>query len=98
MDKKNLILDAAKNFASLSKIMEALASNMQVESDSSIGSQSEKKEQEITLEMVRGILADKSRAGHTAEVRAIIQKYGADRLSKVDPEHYAAIIQEAEVL
>jgi hypothetical protein len=97
MDKKNLILDAAKNFASLSKILEALASNMQEESDSSTG-QSKKKAPEITLEKVRGILADKSRSGHTAEVRAIIQKYGADRLSKVDPEHYAAIIQEAEVL
>ena len=52
----------------------------------------------ITLEKVRGILADKSRAGHTAEVRAIIQKHGADRLSEVDPDQYAAIIQEAEVL
>lgn len=97
MDKKNVILDAAKNFASLSKILEALASNMQEESDSSTG-QSKNKAPEITLEKVRGILADKSRSGHTAEVRAIIQKYGADRLSKVDPKHYAAIIQEAEVL
>lgn len=97
MDKKNLILDAANNFASLSKILEALASKMQEESDSSTG-QSKKKAPEITLKKVRGILADKSRSGHTAEIRAIIQKYGADRLSKVDPEYYAAIIQEAEVL
>ena len=34
----------------------------------------------ISLEKVRGVLADKSRAGHTAQVKAIIQKYGADRL------------------
>lgn len=58
----------------------------------------EKKEPEISLEKVRGILADKSRAGHTAEVRVIIQKFGADRLSEVDPKYYAAILKEAEVL
>ena len=32
------------------------------------------------------------------EVRAIIQKYGADRLSKLDPKDYAAVLKEAEVL
>lgn len=58
----------------------------------------EKKEPEISLEKVRGVLADKSRAGHIAEVRAIIQKFGADRLSDIDPKEYTAIIKEAEVL
>ena len=52
----------------------------------------------ISLEKVRGVLADKSRSGHTAEVRAIIQKYGADRLSELDPKDYAAVLKEAEVL
>jgi hypothetical protein len=52
----------------------------------------------ITLEKIRGILAEKSREGHTAEVRMIIQRHGANRLSEVDPDQYAAIIQEAEVL
>ena len=56
------------------------------------------KEPEITLEKVRGVLADKSRDGHTAEVRAIIQKYGADRLSDIDPKNYAAVLADAEVL
>ena len=52
----------------------------------------------ISLEKVRGVLADKSRSGHTAQVRALIQKYGADRLSEIDPKDYGAIIKEAEVL
>ena len=56
------------------------------------------KASKITLEQVRGVLADKSRNGHTAEVRAIIQKYGADRLSDVDPKHYPAVLKDAEVL
>lgn len=56
------------------------------------------KQPEITLEQVRGVLADKSRSGKTAEVRAIIQKYGADRLSGIDPKDYLAVLADAEVL
>ena len=50
----------------------------------------------ITLEKVRDVLADKSRAGHTAEVRALLEKHGATKLSQVDPQHYEAILKEAE--
>lgn len=52
----------------------------------------------ITLEQVRAVLADKSRAGHTAEVRVLLQKYGASRLSGVDPASYEALLADAEVL
>ena len=58
----------------------------------------EKEEPVITLEQVRGVLAEKSRDGHTAEVRAIIKKFGADRLSDIDSKDYAAVLKEAEVL
>ena len=40
---------------------------------------------ELTLEDVRAVLAEKSRAGHTAEVRALLKKYGAAKLSEIDP-------------
>ena len=52
----------------------------------------------LTLEDVRPVLAQKSVEGHTAEVQALIHKYGADKLSQVDPAHYADILHEAEVL
>lgn len=55
-------------------------------------------EPEIPLEKVRGVLADKSRSGKTAEVRAIIRKYGADRLSDIDPKDYPQVLKDAEVL
>ena len=58
----------------------------------------EKKSPNLTLEKVRAVLAEKSRAGCTSEVRAIIQKFGAKRLSEIDPKDYAAILKEAEVL
>ena len=52
----------------------------------------------LTLEEVRAVLADKSRAGHTAEIRELLKKYGASKLSLVDPKHYEALLREVEVL
>ena len=52
----------------------------------------------LTLEDVRAVLAGKSRAGHTAEIRELLKKYGASKLSLVDPKHYEALLREAEVL
>lgn len=52
----------------------------------------------LTLEQVRAVLAEKSRAGHTAAIRTLLQKYGASKLSGIDPQHYEALLQEVEVL
>ena len=56
------------------------------------------KAKEITLAEVRAVLAEKSRQGHTGEVKELLQKYGADKLSDVDPSRYADLMAEAEVL
>ena len=53
---------------------------------------------EITLEEVRGVLADISRAGFTADVKKLIVKYGAERLSDVDPNNYSALLNDAKEL
>ncbi len=52
----------------------------------------------LTLEDVRAVLAEKSRNGHTAKVRELIEKHGAAKLSEIDPQKYAALLTEAEVL
>ena len=52
----------------------------------------------LTLEQVRAVLADKSRAGHTAAIRDLLQKYGASKLSQVDPQNYEALLRDTEVL
>ena len=53
---------------------------------------------EIKLEDVRAVLAEKSRAGHTAEVRTLLQKYGASKLSGVDQSNYKALLADVEGL
>ena len=52
----------------------------------------------ITLEEVRAVLAERSHDGYTNQVRGLLQKYGAEKLSGVDPKHYAALLKDAEVL
>ena len=58
----------------------------------------EPEEKPLTLEEVRAVLAEKSRAGHTAEVKELLNKHGADKLSEIDPAEYPALLAEAEVL
>lgn len=53
---------------------------------------------QVTLEQIRAVLAEKSRDGHTAAVRALLEKHGASKLSEIDPIKYAALLADAEVL
>lgn len=55
-------------------------------------------EKPLTLEEVRAVLANKSRDGFTVQIRELLQKYGADRLSAVDPANYKALLRDAEEL
>lgn len=52
----------------------------------------------ITLEQVRAVLAEKSHDGFTAEVRALLQQHGADKLSLIDPAEYESLLKDAEEL
>ena len=56
------------------------------------------KSKPLSLEQVRAALAGKCRAGHTSEVKALLIKHGADKLSDIDPAEYPALLAEAEVL
>ena len=58
----------------------------------------EPEEKPLTLEEVRAVLAEKSRSGHTEEVRELLAKHGADKLSEIDPAEYAALLAEGEAL
>ena len=50
-----------------------------------------------TYEEARAVLAEKSRTGFRAEVKALLTAHGLKQLSDVtDPKEYAAIVAEAE--
>lgn len=52
----------------------------------------------LTMEEIRAVLAEKSRAGHTARVRELLKKHGSTKLSGIDPSEYPALLAEVEVL
>lgn len=70
---------------SIMDIADELAKSLQVEDP-----------KPLSLEDVRHKLILAAQAGFSAEVKALITKYGADRLSEIDASHYAALLKEAE--
>lgn len=55
-------------------------------------------ESPATLEGIRTLMAQKTQEGKSKEIKELLQKYGAAKLSAVKPEDYPALMQEAQVL
>lgn len=51
-----------------------------------------------TIEEVRALMAEKSRGGNKEGVKAILKKYGAEKLTSLDPVHYAQVLDEVREL
>ena len=45
------------------------------------------------LEDVRAVFMEKTRDGHTDALKEILGKYGAEKLTKLDPKHYPAVLE-----
>lgn len=56
------------------------------------------KDKPVSVEDIRAVMAQKSQEGKTKEIRELLQKFGAVKLSAVNPENYPALLQEAQVL
>jgi len=102
LSKVKLLLDVVSDMRSLADSIEVVCKAM-TESDAGpkempTAKTETAKEPDIPLEKVRMVLAEKSQLGFTAQVREIIGKYGADKLSAVDKAYYADILKDAEVL
>jgi len=112
MSRIKLLLNVIKDIRALGDSLQTLAdaaasdepketSDMKSGKEKSILKIEETKlteERPFTLEDVRAVLADKSRQGHTAEIRTLLQKYGANKLSEISPENYPALLAEAKVI
>lgn len=55
----------------------------------------DEKKKPISLEEVRKFLADLSRNGKTSEVRQLLLKHGASKLTEIDPDKYEALLDDA---
>lgn len=112
MSKMKLLLDVVSDLRSLADSLQAVADAVAQGGQEQPDQKPEKKNaakkveppvekpepKPLTLEQVRAALAEKSRAGHTAEVKSLLIKHGADKLSDIDPAEYPTLLAEAEVL
>ena len=102
MSKVNLLFDVVSDMRSLADSIQAvctaIAENEPEKKSHTVISKEKEKQPDITLEDVRAVLADKSRLGKTVQVRELIQKYGADKLSEVPQTYYTDILKDAEAL
>lgn len=101
MSKVKLLLTVTENLRSLADSVQAVADAMlqnepTVDAEPKASTPAPKKE--LTLEEVRAVLGEKSRAGFTTEIQALLKKYGAPKLSGIDPKHYEALLKDVEVL
>ena len=99
----DVIEDVRSLSDSLQVLADAMASDEPIEqpkntSESKPQVQKQDKAAPVTLEDVRKVLAEKSRAGFTDAVKAIITKHGAEKLSDIDPSKYESVLSDAEVL
>lgn len=51
-------------------------------------------EPQLTLAEVRSVLSEVSKAGYSAQIRALLGKYGAEKLSEVSPQDYQSLLND----
>lgn len=102
MSKIKLALDVVADLRGLANSIESLVNAMGNNNTAEVPVTSEEvvplKEEPISIEGVRAVLAAKSQGGKQPEVKALIIKYGANKLTDLDPACYKNLLKEAEVL
>lgn len=58
----------------------------------------ENKKEPLSFTDLRARLAQRSREGFTVEIKTILRKYGAEKLSAIQPDKYEAVLNEVEAL
>lgn len=87
--------DAENLASSIGVLLSALDSEEEIPKEQEESNQNEKA---YEIEDVRKILADKSRLGHTAKIRELLEKYGAKKLSEIEPSKYKDLVADVEKL
>jgi len=84
---------------SLAALYRSSADAESVQSETPIPTENPKPQTKpVTLEEVRAVLAEKSQDGFTAEVRGLLEKHGANKLSQIDPSEFPSLLAEAAAL
>jgi hypothetical protein len=107
MSRIKLLLDVVNDMESLTESLRTLA-NAIASDEPSVESEEKTSMQEtqevkptakiISVEAVRAVLTPISQSGKTAQIKELLIKHGASRLSDIDPTKYESLLADAEVL
>ena len=107
MSRIKLLLDVVHDLESLTESLRTLA-NAVASDEPSAESEEKPTTQEtpevkptaktISVEDVRAVLTPISQSGKAAQVKTLLIKHGANRLSDIDPSEYGSLLADAEVL
>lgn len=96
------LLQIAEGFAMVAEGYRKMASEgMEIPKDIQREEKPEKSstpEKKTSITEVRAVMAEKSRAGKTQEIKQLLKEFGADKLSSVLEERYEELMKRAEVL
>lgn len=98
MSKIKLVLDVVEDMRLLAASIEALADAILAGEEVNVSEAEPPKSEPITIEKVRAVLAEKSQSGKQPEVKALITKYGANKLADIESTYYLALLEEAVTL
>ena len=103
MSRTKLLLDVVEDIRSLADSLQTLAnaiSGDDVADEASAASIEPvaKPPVTVTIEQVRAVLAEKSHDGLTEQVRGLLQKYGAQKLSAIASDRYPDLLRDAKEL
>ncbi|MDR9786775.1 MAG: hypothetical protein RJR37_05950 [Peptococcaceae bacterium MAG4] len=87
----DVVLNIAKDLRKLATSIEKLAKEKSTKCKETTTTL-----QEITLEDVRAKLAALMQEGKQAEVKALLQRHGGEKLSDIPEEKYPALLEDAE--
>lgn len=94
-----VLLEIAENLKDLANSLEAFTKETEVEIPKNTKpTPVPTKKETVTLEQVRAALAKKSQSGKQPQVKALIQKYGGNKLTDLDSTCYKELKKEAEEL
>lgn len=91
-EMKALVTEAMTILGTASRALEGLQARLEQDAPAKAEPKA------LTLVEVRAVLADKSRDGFTDQIRALLEKYGAPKLSEIDPSSYRDLADEAACL
>ncbi len=98
MSRIKLLMEIKEDAENLASSIGVLLTALESDEEPPKEEKAKQEEKTYEIEDVRKILADKSRLGHTAKIRELLEKYGAKKLSEIEPSNYKDLIADVEKL